>query len=129
LKTGFGSVVVQTRDGVTLRVAIPRVTGGAGRPAMKLDTRWAIRPIVDLRPAAHDRKRSDRAAALPDLDLHQWFADEELELCPSCGERAGLKIGTAESFLCFACGLIQSREGETTIEQLQGRKRGGKPPD
>src|SRR5438552_2299041 len=29
---------------------------------MKLDTRWAIRPIVDLRPAAQDRKRSDRAA-------------------------------------------------------------------
>jgi hypothetical protein len=94
---------------------------------MKLDTRWAIWPIVDLRPAAEDQKPA--APALPDFDLHQWFADEELELCPSCGERAGLKIGTAESFMCFACGLIQSRNGETSVDQLRGRKHGGKPAD
>jgi len=116
------------RDNVAFRVSIPRLPGERP-PAMKLDTRWAIRPIVDLMPAEHDRKRSTRAAGLPDFDLHQWFADEELELCPSCGERAGLKIGTAESFMCFACGLIQSRDGETTVDQLQGRKRGRKPPD
>ena len=94
---------------------------------MKLDARWAIWPIVDLGLAADDRKRA--AAAVPDFDLHQWFADEELELCPSCGERAGLRIGTAESFMCFACGLIQSRDGETSVDQLQGRKHGGKPAD
>jgi len=94
---------------------------------MKLDARWAIWPIVDLGLAADDRKRA--AAAVPDFDLHQWFADEELELCPSCGERAGLRIGTAESFMCFACGLIQSRDGETSVDQLQGRKQGGKPAD
>jgi hypothetical protein len=94
---------------------------------MKLDARWAIWPIVDLGLAADDRKRA--AAAVPDFDLHQWFADEELELCPSCGERAGLRIGTAESFMCFACGLIQSRDGETGVDQLQGRKHGGKPAD
>jgi len=94
---------------------------------MKLDARWAIWPIVDLGPEADDRKCA--AAAVPDFDLHQWFADEELELCPSCGERAGLKIGTAESFMCFACGLIQSRDGETSVGQVQGRKQGGKPAD
>ena len=43
---------------------------------MKLDARWAIWPIVDLGLAADDRKR---AAAVPDFDLHQWFADEELD--------------------------------------------------
>jgi len=94
---------------------------------MKLDARWAIWPIVDLGLAADDRKRA--AAAVPDFDLHQWFADEELELCPSCGERAGLRIGTAKSFMCFACGLIQSRDGETSVDQSQGRKHGGKPAD
>jgi predicted RNA-binding Zn-ribbon protein involved in translation (DUF1610 family) len=61
---------------------------------------------------------------MPDFDLHQWFADEELEVCPSCGQHAGLRIGeTPVSFICFDCGLIQTREVETTIAQLQGRKR------
>jgi len=58
-----------------------------------------------------------------DVDIHGWFSDEELEVCPACGERAGLGIRAVESFLCFACGLIQSSEGQTSVEELQGRER------
>jgi ribosomal protein L37AE/L43A len=54
-----------------------------------------------------------------DFDLHQWFSVEELELCPSCGERAGIRVEVSGAFVCFACGLIQAREGETTVEGLQ----------
>jgi hypothetical protein len=59
---------------------------------------------------------------MPDFDLHQWFADEELEPCSACGERAGLSTPEPGVFICFACGLVRTREGETTVGELQGRK-------
>ena len=62
------------------------------------------------------------SAVMPDFDLHEWFAEEELRLCPSCGERAGLRIEATGAFMCFACGLIRTRDGETTVGRLQGKK-------
>ena len=41
-----------------------------------------------------------------DLDLHQWFAPEELERCPACGEHAGIRLPTSGSLLCAACGQV-----------------------
>jgi hypothetical protein len=43
---------------------------------------------------------------MPDFDPHQWFGDEELEVCPACGERAALWIPTG-TLACVACGLIR----------------------
>jgi len=50
---------------------------------------------------------------MPDFDPHQWFADEELEVCPACGERAALRIPTA-TLACVACGLIRSPADDET---------------
>jgi hypothetical protein len=43
---------------------------------------------------------------VPDFDLHQWFGREELEPCPACQERAGIRLPTSGTFLCVACGHV-----------------------
>jgi hypothetical protein len=43
---------------------------------------------------------------MSDFDLHQWFAPDDLERCPSCGEREGIKLPASGSFLCLGCGHI-----------------------
>ena len=59
-------------------------------------------------------------AVMPEFDLHEWFSDEELEFCPSCGEQAGIRVEASGAFVCFACGFIQTHDGETTVAGLQG---------
>jgi len=61
---------------------------------------------------------------MPDFDLHQWFADEELELCPSCGKRRAVKSGTSESLICFACGLVETRDDPTSVDERHDPKPG-----
>ncbi len=34
---------------------------------------------------------------MPEVDLHDWFSEEELEFCPLCGERSALRIGVTEA--------------------------------
>jgi hypothetical protein len=51
----------------------------------------------------------------------EWFEPDELDVCPACGERHGLKIEAAASFICFGCGYVHSPAGETSIAALQNR--------
>jgi ribosomal protein L37AE/L43A len=46
-----------------------------------------------------------------DFDLHQWFAREELERCPACGEQGILRLPASGSSLCIACGRVTARGG------------------
>jgi hypothetical protein len=43
-----------------------------------------------------------------DFDLHQWFSDDELERCPSCGEQSGIRLPESGSFLCLTCGHVHA---------------------
>jgi len=43
---------------------------------------------------------------MTDFDLHQWFAPDDLEPCPSCCEREGIRLPASGSFLCLGCGHI-----------------------
>jgi hypothetical protein len=54
---------------------------------------------------------------MPDFDLHQWFADEELELCASCGKRRAVRSKTSESLICFACGLVETPEDSASVNE------------
>jgi hypothetical protein len=51
----------------------------------------------------------------------EWFEPDELDECPACGERHGLTVHRARSFICFGCGYVRSPEGETTVAALQNR--------
>jgi ribosomal protein L37AE/L43A len=57
------------------------------------------------------------AAAMPDFDLHNWFAREELEPCPACGDRAGIRLAANGSFLCLECGHIGAKPAHRSAEQ------------
>lgn len=58
-----------------------------------------------------------------DFDLHLWFAPEELEPCPACGELAGIRLPTSGSLLCAGCGHIAGSIVESTGEQTNQPKR------
>jgi ribosomal protein L37AE/L43A len=47
-------------------------------------------------------------ADMRDLDLHQWFSNDELERCPECGESAGIRLPESGSFLCLGCGHVHA---------------------
>jgi len=47
---------------------------------------------------------------MPDFDLHQWFDREELEPCPACGERTGIRLPSSHSLMCVACGYIAAAD-------------------
>jgi hypothetical protein len=59
------------------------------------------------------------------LDLLGWFERNELEPCERCGEQAGLRIEESETFICFGCGYIRWRGGETSVDALQAPSAGG----
>lgn len=46
-------------------------------------------------------------AAEPNLDLLEWFDEEEREDCPACGERARVGVPDAPLFrVCLGCAAI-----------------------
>jgi hypothetical protein len=49
---------------------------------------------------------------MTDFDLHQWFAPDDLERCPSCCEREGIRLPASGSFLCLGCGHIVASSKE-----------------
>jgi hypothetical protein len=51
---------------------------------------------------------------MTDFDLHQWFAPDDLEPCPSCCEREGIRLPASGSFLCLGCGHIVAAPEEHT---------------
>lgn len=51
-------------------------------------------------------------------ELQEWFEPEELQPCPECVERAAIRIERSGAVLCFHCGFIRWRGGETSIEEL-----------
>jgi hypothetical protein len=60
---------------------------------------------------------------MPDFDLHQWFSDEELELCPSCGKRRALRSRTSDSLICFACDLVETHDDSPRVDEPQAEPR------
>ena len=63
--------------------------------------------MVVLGVSTHHHGRA--RAVMPEFDLHEWFADEELATCPRCAEHAAIKIPTG-AFVCLACGFIRPDE-------------------
>jgi ribosomal protein L37AE/L43A len=57
------------------------------------------------------------AAAMPDFDLHNWFGREELEPCPACGDRAGIRLAANGSFLCLECGHVGAEPAHRPAKQ------------
>jgi len=43
---------------------------------------------------------------MSDVELHRWFADDELDTCPSCGQHAVIRLPGSDSLFCFACGYV-----------------------
>jgi hypothetical protein len=40
-------------------------------------------------------------------DVLSWFQDDELDVCPDCGEKAEIRVdGPRPQALCLACGAI-----------------------
>jgi hypothetical protein len=54
--------------------------------------------------------------------LLDWIEPDELEPCERCGERAGLRIEEAGTFVCFGCAYIRWAGGETRVDALQGAR-------
>jgi hypothetical protein len=40
------------------------------------------------------------------LDLLDWFSEDERAVCGSCGESACVSLPEADSHFCFACGAV-----------------------
>jgi predicted RNA-binding Zn-ribbon protein involved in translation (DUF1610 family) len=57
---------------------------------------------------------------LRDIDVHMWFAEDELQTCPSCGEQAGVRLPQSGAFLCLGC-------GEITLPSNEPKAQEGKP--
>jgi len=55
---------------------------------------------------------------MTDFDLHQWFAPDDLEPCPSCSEREGIRLPASGSFLCLGCGHIVASPKEDTASTV-----------
>jgi len=55
---------------------------------------------------------------MPGTDLRDWFADDELTSCPSCGRRTALPTPTAGYAVCLECGLVLP-PGEGPVERPQ----------
>jgi ribosomal protein L37AE/L43A len=56
-----------------------------------------------------------------DFELHEWFAPDELDHCPLCGERARVRLPATGSVVCIACGEMTS--GPAVDEQLPEREQ------
>jgi hypothetical protein len=39
-------------------------------------------------------------------DLHDWFPDDVLVVCPSCGRRRALATKATGYYVCLECGLV-----------------------
>jgi hypothetical protein len=61
-------------------------------------------------------------AAMNRQHLLDWIEPDELEPCERCGERAGLRIEEAGTFVCFGCAYIRWAGGETRVDALQGAR-------
>jgi len=59
---------------------------------------------------------------MSDLDPQLWFGPDELERCPACGEPAGVRLPTSDSFMCLSCGdlTVGSRESSGTTSEDGG---------
>jgi hypothetical protein len=48
---------------------------------------------------------------LGDTDMTDWFGDDELDLCPRCGESKVLREpATGGLYVCLQCGVLPQRE-------------------
>ena len=56
-------------------------------------------------------------------ELQEWFAPDELAPCPHCLAVSALLLEQSSVFVCFGCGFIRWRGGETSVSELQGRGR------
>jgi hypothetical protein len=65
-------------------------------------------------------------------DLQEWFEPEELQACPQCVERAAITVEDSGAVVCFHCGFIRWRGGDTSIDELIGSRlpveAHGEPP-
>lgn len=46
------------------------------------------------------------AVRVSNLDLLEWFAEEERQLCGYCGERASVTLPDAQASFCLVCGAV-----------------------
>ena len=46
--------------------------------------------------------------AAGDIDMHSWFADDELEPCPRCRNRSAV-TGETGVVVCLDCGVVGVR--------------------
>jgi hypothetical protein len=53
----------------------------------------------------------NKKAPLDPPDVARWFADDELDLCPECGEKkVVIAEGDATARVCLACGAVATAQ-------------------
>jgi ArsR family metal-binding transcriptional regulator len=44
---------------------------------------------------------------MSNLDLLEWFDEEERSVCSECGERACVTFAEAKASFCMGCGVVK----------------------
>ena len=47
------------------------------------------------------------AAVVTNLDLLEWFDEEERKFCRGCGQRSAVQLPEARALFCLACGAVE----------------------
>src|SRR3954467_10077037 len=91
-------------------------TAGRGRAALLAEgrrlylrpTEWAVRPI----PSSPDKSYACEAMPTPERgDPLSWFDQDELEVCPSCNEKA-VPASESKVAVCLLCEVAWIKDGE-----------------
>ena len=68
-------------------------------------------------PAVRRNRKFDWATY---TDIRDWFADDELISCPSCGRRTALPTPATGFYVCFDCGLLVPPAGRAAERPAGG---------
>ena len=47
------------------------------------------------------------AAAVTNLDLLEWFDEDERSFCRGCGKRTAVQLPETRASFCLACGAVE----------------------
>jgi hypothetical protein len=62
---------------------------------------------MDVPPRPSYPGASMSAARLTNVDLLDWFSDEEREVCSDCGARACVSFPGLDAAFCLACNTVK----------------------